>query len=64
MTVHEFFTYALVGAITFEYPAEIDQIQHLMRQWHSEWDTDIELVSFAQAFPDEPMLITDPDLPF
>ena len=62
MTVHEFFTYALIGAVTFEYKLDVDQIQSLMRRWRSEGNTDIELVSFAQAFPDEQIRFTDPDL--
>ena len=64
MTIQDLFTYAVIGAVTFDHKLESEQIQHLMRKWHSEWHTDVELVSFAPAFPEDDMRIADPDLPF
>ena len=64
MTVRDLLENALIGAVSMNNQIELDQIKDLLRRWKSEYDTDVELVSFAQAFPDDEMLITDPDLPF
>lgn len=52
MTVRDLLENALIGAVTLDNPIERDQIRDLLRQWKSEYNTDIELVSFTQAFPD------------
>lgn len=64
MTVRDLLENALIGAVSMNNQTELDQIKDLLRRWKSEYDTDVELISFAQAFPDDEMLITDPDLPF
>lgn len=64
MTVRDLLENALIGAVSMNNQMELDQIEDLLRRWKSEYDTDVELISFAQAYPDEQMLITDPDLPF
>ncbi len=64
MTVRDLLENALIGALSMNNQMELEQIKDLMRRWKPEYSTDIELVSFAQAFPNERFLITDPDLPF
>ena len=64
MTVRDLLENALIGAVDLNNQIERDQIRDLLRRWKSEYDTDVELISFAQQFPDDEMLITDPDLPF
>ena len=64
MTVRDLLENALIGAVDLNNQIERDQIRDLLRRWKSEYDTDVELISFAQHFPDDEMLITDPDLPF
>ena len=64
MTVRDLLENALIGAVSMNNQIELEQIKDLLRRWKIEYNTDIELVSFAQAFPDEQLLITDPDLPF
>lgn len=64
MTVRDLLENALIGAVSMNNQMELDQIKDLLRRWKSEYHTDVELISFAQAFPDDEMLITDPDLPF
>ena len=64
MTVRDLLENALIGAVSMNNQIELDQIKDLLRRWKSEYDTDVELISFAQAFPDDEMRITDPDLPF
>lgn len=64
MTVRDLLENALIGAVSMNNQIELDQIKDLLRIWKREYDTDVELISFAQAFPDDQMLITDPDLPF
>lgn len=64
MTVRDLLENALIGAVSMNNQIELDQIKDLLRRWKSEYETDVELISFAQAFPDDEMLITDPDLPF
>lgn len=64
MTIRDLLENALIGAVSMNNQLELDQIKDLLRRWKSEYNTDVELVSFAQAFPDDELLITDPDLPF
>lgn len=64
MTVRDLLENALIGAVSMNNQMELDQIKDLLRRWKSEYNTDVELISFTQAFPDDEMLITDPDIPF
>lgn len=59
MTLRDLLENALIGAVTLENKLEQDQIRDLMRVWKREYETDVDLINFAQAYPDR-----DPDLPF
>lgn len=59
MTLRDLLENALIGAVTLENKLEQDQIRDLMRVWKREYETDIDLINFAQAYPDR-----DLDLPF
>lgn len=52
MRLRELLDYALIGAIDLENKLDVDQIKSLLKIWKSEWNTDIDLISFRQAFPD------------
>lgn len=62
MTVRELLENALIGAVTLENRIECDQIRDLLRQWKSEYNTDVDLISFAQAFPDTPDIFQNIDV--
>ena len=61
--------YCVVMDLLKDYPEMLGQVYDVLKSI-TELQTTIaameldELLSFAQAFPDEQMLITDPDLPF
>ena len=59
MTLRDLLENALIGAVTLENRLEQDQIRDLMRVWKREYETDVDLINFAQAYPDR-----YPDLPF
>ena len=59
MTLRDLLENALIGAVTLENKLEQDQIRDLMRVWKREYETDVDLINFAQAYPDR-----DLDLPF
>ena len=59
MTLRDLLENALIGAVTLENKLEQDQIRDLMRVWKREYETDVDLINFAQAYPDR-----YPDLPF
>ena len=59
MTLRDLLENALIGAVTLENKLERDQIRDLMRVWKREYETDVDLINFAQAYPDR-----DLDLPF
>lgn len=59
MTLRDLLENAMIGAVTLENKLEQDQIRDLMRVWKREYETDVDLINFAQAYPDR-----DLDLPF
>lgn len=59
MTVRDLLENALIGAVSMNNQIELDQIKDLLRRWKSEYNTDVELISFAQAYPDDEILFTD-----
>lgn len=59
MSLRDLLENALIGAVTLENKLEQDQIRDLMKVWKIEYETDVDLINFSQAYPDR-----DPDLPF
>ena len=53
MTVNDLLEYALIGAAEFGNDSEKDHIAELLWRWRSESNTNVDLISFSQAFPSD-----------